>query len=697
MYVALDVSGNPLSDTPTWTEVTEWVCHEPMQISRGRQRGSNDFQPASGSFSLICEEGRFDPSDATGAYYPNFGLRTRVYIAATLGLDAYDLAVGYITSVNVRWNHRGEQIADVTWVDLLGILASYELPESNWDDLISKRTGKLAWHKLGTDTTNTVRDYSGNEAHGKYVTYEDATSYYDGPRTPEAVVKAGVSDPIAPQIGRPSQSWGKMTAEAGTGLNAYANANAGTWRATAVVCNQSTALCMEPGQDWSVEMWVTLRPAFAVTFSGESINRQIDTGLIQWGDTLNQVFSGIGSAVVSGAGPMFRLGFAGDDAPGIYSDAIGTGRLTYYPATGIDRLAFGPLPAAVQADPLAPVYVAFIKSGNDLKFVVNVSSTTQSIASIPPARGFPLVIAPGTGRGWVAELNRCGFWGSIGDVVVYNRALTFQEHVDSRNIGTSGDAFSTSLIYAVATFAGDDLFINATDIGNNAKIVRTGPIARRTALEYMRLGSASDAGPLYVDKSGTLVAGAADWPLALTEATTVQWTLTDDDTAGANIIGHNGGALTYDDANVVNDCTVSYVGGTVQAVDATSIARHGRMRRSIDTALVDPKVAKQRAEFEVWRHANPLPDIGSVAVEPVSDDDWTAALGLDLLHRVRVILTRPDGSQLDQEYWVERMSHSIDMGQGAWRTTLGLMPADSPAAPFIIGTSLLDGDDVLWY
>lgn len=150
------------ADLPGYTNITAYVCHDTVQISRGRSDPSGDFQPATGTFSLINTDGRFDPSDTSGPYGANFRLRTPVYIYADLGADTFTLATGWVTSIRQRWNHRNEQIAEVSWIDALGLLATYELPESAWDHVIGQRPGKVCWFKLGNDTTSTVRDYSGN-------------------------------------------------------------------------------------------------------------------------------------------------------------------------------------------------------------------------------------------------------------------------------------------------------------------------------------------------------------------------------------------------------------------------------------------------------------------------------------------------------------------------------------------------------
>lgn len=691
-------------DVPSYTDITAYVCHDTMQISRGRSDPSGDFQPATGTFSLINTDGRFDPSDTSGPYTDNFRLRTPVYIYATLSGDTFMIAKGWITSIRQRWNHRGEQIAEVSWIDALGILATYELPESAWDYVIAGRTGKVCWFKLGDDTTSTARDYSGNEAHGRYVTYEGSVGPYGAGRTPDVVVREGVSSPLIPQVDRPGRSWGKMIAAADQPLNSLALGD--NWRSTAIVCDQSTATLQTSGQNWSIEAWLTIRPAFALNNAGVKAGNQISSGLYQWGETAYWN----GTASPGPTGPMTRIGWY----------VYGSGLVTHYKTTGgINGLVLGANPLDFADDPTGPIHLVLTRNGSTLTWYVDGNTVgITNMASVPLATGFPLVIGAASAFGWNESFayDPVGFNSEIGDVVVYNRALSLGEIRQSHYAGRYGrtDGFNDPLLPGeafsqVINVADADFPIGGETrpIDDGSHYVIPGPWNRRNALDYIRLIARSENGQVFAEHENESVRFLpSNWQLAYTPASSVQWIITDDDIAdpgggtwgtGDIVTGHTGGALSVDDGGLINDVTVTWRGGTVPHSDSTSVGTFGRLRRSIDTALSDVRDAKSRAEWEVWRYGSVVSKISSITVEPADETSWYAALSLDLLHRVRVILTRPDGSQFDQECFVESITHSIDMGQGAWRTTLGLSAADLPAAPFVIDSSEIAGPDVVWY
>lgn len=711
--VYLDLSGAPLTDWyygRTWTDVTEWVCHEPLTISKGRPRHSDDFLPTTGSFSLISEAGAFDPSDETGTYYPNFGMRTPIKIEASdewrvaedpmYTPETFTLGEGYITSINVRWNYRNEQVADVTWTDLMGMLASVELPDSAWDYVISQRSGVVAWHKLGSDSTHVARDYSGNENHGRYKIYEGSTTFYGAADAPDIVVRDGQSEVLMPEIGRPSQSWGKMIASAGQPLGGVTSGR--NWRATSVVCAQQTAL-VAPGAEWAVEAWVTLRQAYAITAGETPSTSTIINSLFQWGETADWA----GNTVPGPNGPLLRIGFFQSLlSPQWYNTAAFTA--TAWVATSFSTTV---------TDVRQPLYVSASCNGSQLTVYVgdpsvlgSMSGTTVTPAQFP--RGFPLVVGPSSGFGisHPAGYHRHAWWGSVGDVVVYDRALTLTENFTSLRSGVlgritnNGDPLEAwEALDQASDIAANDVY-SVVAGSTSTHSVRPGPFERRSALDYMRLVARSDGGAL-LPYGAILAYRDANW-VTRNDATTVSYILVDDDTVdpmtgwlgdGNIVLGHTGGTLSLDDAGIANDVTVRWVGGEVRAENTTSIARWGRFRYSIDTVLSDERQARARAQFEAWRRGSPEPYIGDITVEPTSATEFDAVLDLWLLNRWRVVLTRPDGSKWDNDVWIERIAHTIDMGQGTWRTTLGVTRADWPAAPFLIGTSELNGGDAVWY
>lgn len=707
--VEVDVSGNALWASPTWTDITAYVCHDTMQVAYGRARGADEFQPGTASFSLINIDGRFDPTKTTGAYYPDFTMRTRVRITGLSPGTWGDTIIfqGFIARIDQRWNHRAEQIAVVQATDLLGVLATLELPESAWDHLIEGRSGKVVWHKPGSDTTATAWDYSGNNYHGNYKTYENLSGPYEGTPTPTPVIAAGIADSVIPDVGRPARSWGKMVTEAGQPLDVTFRAG-GNWRATALVCHPATESLADPSLgDCSIEMWLSPQISWVIDgtpYGGD--NGACSTSLIQWGAQPPQGLSDVATVY----GPWFRYGFSS------FATGSTTPSLVDFEAGG--TLAAGSIGAVVPAGTLLanrePCHLAIVRDGSDVDWYVNGElSASATLLSHNWPRGFPMLIgaAIGAGRNQSGAIDAfAGCWSTIGDVVVYNRTLTTTEIEDSFAAGkatsfpTAGEAAFDVAIVVSADVATGASFVTSSAVSHR---VRPSAWGRRSALEVLREYAAADGAALYAEGSSLRFTNNR-WDIQ--DGDWYDIALVDDDTTSADlpyaqpVAGHDGISLSLSTDGLVNDCTVGWDGGETRAENATSVGTFARFRRSISTPLALAVEARGRAEFEVFRKGTPQVDIGTVNVEPTTDEEWDAALTVTIGAFARVIATRPDGSKIDGVYAIERIAWSIDMGQGPCRLSLGLTPANeaagAPGRPLIIGNAdfgLIGGPGVVWY
>lgn len=705
--VKIDVSGNALSVAPTWTDITSYVCHDNLSVTWGRSRGADDFQPGSGSFSLINTDGRFDPTLTTGPYYGEFGLRTRVLIQVAPPSAAFtnDVMVGYITRLEQRWNHRSEMVTAVSFTDLLGVLATLEMPESAWDYVIAARTGKVAWFKPGGDTTSTAKDWSGLNRHGRYVTYEGYNGPYEGSPTPRQVVQAGVTDSVIPGVDRPSRSWAKMIAEADQ--PSWTSNNWDNWRATALIADQSTESLADPQGDCTIECWVAPRGAYALTENALTTGYQTDSGLAQWGSP-PFVGSGAPTAVM---GPWIRYGWR-DSGLLMVTGTLSTGGLVRRASNSTGAVSATPN-GNVGADTNEPRHLVVRRTGSMVEFFIDGVATNNkvdlSLSSFTYPRGFPLVLGVSNGFGQNLTASPCAWWSTLGDVVIYNRALTAGEITESYIAGlwgridsvadtmTAGEAIDQAATFAALSVSFDRSIYTSADSSHR---VSPGPWNRKSVLAYMRELAGADAAGLYVE-STFLMYQPNTYPVADAQTYDGDWLVSDDGTTTGFDLGHSGVTLSLDDSLIANDVTVQWVGGSTQAENTTSIARYSRFRRSISTPLSLTVEAQGRAEFEVWRRANPVPDIGSITIEPTNENEWREFASPYWGQPLRVIVTRPDGTKIDGLYSVESVRMEVAMGQGPARLTLGMTPAEvstgHPGAPFIIDTSLVAGVDLVWY
>jgi hypothetical protein len=88
-------------------------------------------------------------------------------------------------------------------------------------------------------------------------------------------------------------------------------------------------------------------------------------------------------------------------------------------------------------------------------------------------------------------------------------------------------------------------------------------------------------------------------------------------------------------------------------------------------------------QFGNWvlnRYKYPVPRINEITIAPRQNarnktKTWRAVLGLDLEHRIRIIVRPQLGAMIQQEAHVENLTHEITREN--WLTTYSLSPADN--------------------
>src|SRR5215213_3092239 len=92
----------PLAVTPTWTDVTAYVKSIP-QIRRGRQNALTGIEAGTAVVVLDNRTRRFDPTYASGAYYPNVLPGRKIRISAVYNSTTYYLFTGFIDTWPPEW------------------------------------------------------------------------------------------------------------------------------------------------------------------------------------------------------------------------------------------------------------------------------------------------------------------------------------------------------------------------------------------------------------------------------------------------------------------------------------------------------------------------------------------------------------------------------------------------------------------
>lgn len=676
-----------------WIEITDWV--QRLDFANGRSNGVSDFQPGSGRMILDNRDGRFDPTNTDGPYYPDLKLRRRVRVDGYVEDDGtpfgtFTFAYGYIEQLPQSWSFRYLVDTEVTWTDAFGLLANHDLPDSVWDYAIKQHcdAGRVvAWHRWG-DTSSVAIDSSGNENHGRYVVSTGGVPpETDGTATPVAIIEAGKVASIVPQVNRPSLSFGKMVAETGQSVAASSLG----WRFPSVVCHPATALW---GTEFTVETWVLYKAGFALdSTGGPSASTPRPQWIALWGDP---------AGLASGVG-LFANGtntVQPDSDVALWNN---TGGLISFFAQAAH------FTIDVQVDDGLVHHLAYRTTDQTTYWQteyfldgVNVGNNTRLKSEFGAGFDRPMEI----GRQFInrhAPTIVGAFASTLGDVVVYNEALTDQQIEDNYAAGYwgrltgVGAATTGTAIDQALEMAGWQQFVS-WDIGD--KTVTIGKIADRTVTDFTREAARAD-GLLYQSRTGTIFYRDEGWQLNPLVGGPVRFSLADGDPTGLTtpVVGYEVCDFSYDDQLLANSWDVDWDGGTVHVEDAASIAEHGRYEQSVSTMLLESSAAQDLAAFRLWQYSSPIFRVGEVTFDALGGDGHIEAVCeyCDIGRRIRLVRTRPNGTTIDNEYHILGVRHQIEPANGLWDVSLSLELADSPGSPFIVGTSEVDGPDVLWY
>lgn len=723
--VFIELESDPLAaaDDADWIDITSLV--RDVQFQHGRSRTSNDFQPGSGQVVLDNRDGQFDPLNTSGPYYGKLKLRRKIKVEIVN--ETYDgdtgsvlgstyrtvIAFGWVTSWGAAW--RGRQLVDttVTWTDALGLLSNHDLPDSVWDYRVQalNAAGKVvAWYRWD-DQDSTAIDSSGNGNHGRYVVTENGYDPVGAQAAPVAVVRAGKGDPVIPQVERPGLSIGKMVAEAGQPAVEPDNG----WRFPCVVTS-GTALW---GTSFTVECWVRYRAAYSLSAAGLASSTTARKQAVgYWGSHPYSPFRSVG---FDETGAFEACGsYHGELIPG-------TPPLVWLPY-GAGGASIGQ--PSIDDGQVHHMVYRMTSSGGITTidyFVDGVEQTGWDTGmgdggDVPIPGGKPMIIGHQHQLVWPSANPAldlaCGL--DLGDVVVYNEALSDANILANYRAGRWGN------LSASADLNTGDAFIQAVDMAGylgpygpyvpEDKTIAAGKLGV-SVVEYMRLLARSLNGSLWQDRLGELRLDGEGW--VRTAGASVQFTLYDGEAPLSSGTGFDECDFSLDDGLLANSWTVNFDAGSRAYESASSIAEHGRYEQSVSTLLVSPVDAEGLSQFLVLQRATPQVEIGQVSFWLDEDSMAFVVANCEVFHRVRVIRTRPDGSTIDDEYWIDSVRHEIagpdagvDQGRpfspyargypgavhsGRWRITLNLSKADWPATPFIIDSSLIEGDDVIWY
>jgi len=213
-----------------------------------------------------------------------------------------------------------------------------------------------------------------------------------------------------------------------------------------------------------------------------------------------------------------------------------------------------------------------------------------------------------------------------------------------------------------------------------------------------RLAADSERGDLYISPSNMVTHRGRQTRYTAARSVTPQWII------GDGVGEYNPSAFTTSDDDRLqrNYVAVSRAGGNViTRQDSISLAYPylARSYNRTDLTLADDNQVADYCDTVLRQFATQLPRVDTVMFQPDGYDDlWPLVLGVKFGDRVSVNLTDPGtGFRWLGDYFVEGVDHDIPaVERGPWQTVLYLSDASKfPRHPFIIGSSLLGGTDVL--
>lgn len=292
-------------------------------------------------------------------------------------------------------------------------------------------------------------------------------------------------------------------------------------------------------------------------------------------------------------------------------------------------------------------------------------SSASSGLSMDSSGAFRVAKTPVRGENGVGTAYR-SFKGEVCEVALYNTALSLsrvQAHYAAGSAPWAGDS-TGERVDRILDFVGwrsDERSIE-TGASTLGAAVNT---AGQSALDHLLAVEETEQGRFFIDGDGVATFYGRNHETSLTSQA-------DFDAGEAENL-----EFDYDDSNLVNDCTVTRVGGTPQrAQDATSIAAYWRQSEVIDGVLYSSDT--EAAGMAAWRVANysqPVLRPGQLRFQPLINlpSLYPRVLARELGDRVTVTKTPLAGSDIVVDAVIEGIEHQFNGGMH-WVTSWNLSP-----------------------
>lgn len=279
--------------------------------------------------------------------------------------------------------------------------------------------------------------------------------------------------------------------------------------------------------------------------------------------------------------------------------------------------------------------------------------------------------------GFVDDIDLAYSPGGGADVIV--RASDGLSRIATASFGTAGQVVSAedsgariaSLLSAVP-----ELWTGTTDLDTGDSTLAAGT-ATGNPLDYFRQVAQSEAGFLFVDRSGSLAFRNRNNPAQNPGSLTVS------DAGGTACTPYTAIGRVAGIEDLYTRIVAEYAGTEYVAEDPDAIEDYGIRELDLGILLLDSAASVQeRLDYEISRRAVAFTRVREVTVDQsATSGGCSLTLQHDLGEAIRVVFSPPGVAQQTQDGVIVRILHNWTLG-ASWRTTFGLIARDS--IPFLI-------------
>lgn len=636
VFIAWD--GLPYDVSPVWTDVTQYV--RSINIRRGRSDDLQQFPPGTASLVLDNTQRLFDPFNTSGTWYSSLKPRKAIKIVANWNGVEYPLYRGYVAGWPVEYTEGGlDSTVTIDCFDILGLMGRELAATSYCEDYTLSLSPTVFIRMAQLSATYTDQTSAGNTR--RYYDLDTVVNRSEWPAFQMSVLINTTT--VGAQVGSVapvnSNALGILT----QGLQVSANAG--------IINSVGNPSATVGGGAFTWSAFISVSGAYTTYLSA-----------LDWSVSL---------------APKVRIySPTNTSSPGYIEVLLFNTSGVSYAITTTKRI----MDEAV----------------HHLCLVVDPSVSTSYFYLDGELIG---------SQAYVGTLATSGFTQLGGGSIGASGSLTIQHFAYWQ-----GSALSATQVAQIAKFglnfdrqtaaARASFLLSQTNLNSGQYLVDTEAtsVVAEYALgaapilpELQRLAAGED-GELFVNTSGVLRLVDGNQYFNDSRSNTSQCTFTD-----------TGTGVKYDASSIRIDLNADQVRNTVvvtasrdiqvKSESTTSNAEFGDASENVDTRLATAADAQTLADRVLTIYKNPKMTLEPFLVKGQANPsyNWPKLLALELLDRITFVRTPSVGSAITKDLLVQSVEHRITPNE--WQTVVN--GSARYTNWFIIGTSLIGGDDLL--